>query len=89
MGYIKTFTIDELRRVVLPKVFVERYGWQAGDKVDQWDMGGAILIKPHRQSKNAKCAICGVSDQKVIINYADICGVCMHEIDLGYNTQSN
>ena len=82
MGYFATHTIDSTKRIIIPEIFTERYGWKANDNVDLWDMGGAILMKRRRKSTQHKCVICGVPEQKLIIYFADVCGVCYGEIEL-------
>ena len=80
MGYMDTYKLDGLGKILLPKVFRERYGWKAGDTVTLWDKGGVVLIKPHQKKRNPECIFCGTSEQKMILDFAVICGYCAREI---------
>ena len=85
MGYIGTHRIDDLGRIIVPKVFRNKYGWQTGDNIALWDKGGMIILRPEPTYKPQRCTLCGKPEVKTILEYAEICIKCMHEVDMGFN----
>ena len=82
MGYIGTFRIDDLGRLILPKAFREKYGWKTSDSLALWDKGGVLIVKSAPTDKNQKCALCGSPELKAIVEYSEVCGICMCFIDV-------
>ena len=82
MGYLGTYRIDSLGRIILPKEFTKRYRWKAGDSLALWDKGGVIVLRPEPTYKPIKCALCRTRENKTFVEYAEICTTCMNEIDM-------
>ena len=74
LNHIGIFTIDELGRVVIPKMFREKHGWKTGDRVEFSELDNALLIKPHKQEQ--KCIICRSPELRVLVKNAYICEEC-------------
>jgi len=44
MEFIKTVTIDEFGRIVLPRELRKDNGWQMGTELEVYDMGNNTLV---------------------------------------------
>ena len=53
MEFVKTVTVDEIGRIVLPRKTREENGWVAGTKLDLYDTGnGTIVVKVTAQEQD-------------------------------------
>ena len=82
MGFMQVSTIDTGRSILLPKIFMEYYGWGICDEVMLYDLGGSILVRPRPKSINPSCIHCGKSQQKMVVVFAETCGTCLKDLDL-------
>ena len=82
MGFMQISKIDTSKRILLPNIFLEYYGWGIHDDVMLYDLGGSILVRPWPKSINPKCVHCGKSQQKIMVIFAETCGTCMKDLDL-------
>ena len=75
----KTVTLDELRRICLPKELVDYHGWKATDSLMLYNDGDKMIIELSK-SYNPMCAICFALESAVRINGRDICSDCIASI---------
>jgi len=53
MEFVKTVTIDELGRILVPHPIREKSGWQMGTKLDVYYIDDdTVIVKLHEPSEN-------------------------------------
>jgi len=74
--------IDELGRIILPKDIRQRANWETGDSLSvSYDQETqTATLKLNEKCAGPKCAICGKSESKCVVNERDICASCLEGI---------
>ena len=75
----KTATLDELRRICLPRELVDFHGWSANDTLLLYNDEDRMVIELSK-SYNPMCAICFALESAFRLNGRDICSECIASI---------
>ena len=84
MTYMGIATMDELGRVLLPRILRQKHGWQPGSRL-QVHMGQdqTAMLKLYEVSQEDLCNICDSDEPVSLVRGFKICAACLFEFNQG------